>query len=73
MTASSIDLDALAMRLAARQGQSWHEMGDFPGDGRNIWRDTARTELLRLVPEARVETLPERWDGRDGGCVIHLR
>ncbi len=72
MRGTSFDLDSLAMRLAARHGQAWHEMNDFPGYARNIWRETARTELLSLVPEAKVESLPERWDGREAGWLVHL-
>ena len=47
-------------------------MNEFPGYARNIWRDTARTELLSLVPDAVIEPLPPRCDGRDGGWRVHL-
>jgi hypothetical protein len=72
MKGNSFDLDMLASRLAARHGQAWHEMGDFPGYMRNVWRETARNELLGLVPGAIVEPLPPRCDGRDGGWQVHL-
>ena len=72
MNAMSFDLDGLAKRLAARHGLSWQEMNEFPGYARNIWRDTARTELLSLVPDAVIEPLPPRCDGRDGGWQGHL-
>ncbi|WP_238147266.1 hypothetical protein [Rhizorhabdus dicambivorans] len=46
MLRESFDLDLLAIELAAEQGQAWHEMGDFPGYTRNIWRESARIEVM---------------------------
>lgn len=72
MSGVNIDLDAFAMRLAARQGQAWQEMSEFPGYARNMWREAAREELLDLVPGAVVEALPARWDGREGGWRVRI-
>lgn len=72
MSGRMIDLDAFAQRLAARQGQSWREMNDYPGYARNMWREAAREELLELIPDAVVEPLPARWDGRDAGWRVRL-
>lgn len=73
MSGKTIDLDAFAQRLAARQGQSWRHMSDYPGYARNMWRETAREELLALMPDAVIESLPVRWDGRDAGWRVRMR
>jgi hypothetical protein len=72
MRDTSFDLDLLARELAAGQGQSWHEMCDFPGYKRNVWREAARSEVAERMPGAVVEPLPPRYDGRDGGWLVRL-
>lgn len=73
VTEKLIDLDARAVRLAAENGQAWQDLGDFPGYARNMWREEARLELLRLIPEAVVEALPTLWNGRDAGYIARIR
>ena len=63
-------LDELASRLAARAGQAWHRLNEYPGYARNIWREEARADILRADPAASFEILPLRWDGREGGCIV---
>lgn len=67
-----IDLDQMAIRLAAEQGEVWHDLGDYPGYSRNRWREEARLELLKLMPEALVEALPALCDGREAGYIVRL-
>lgn len=69
MLRESFDLDLLAMELAAEQGQAWHEMGDFPGYTRNIWRESARIEVMQRMPAAKIEAGPPCFDGREGWLV----
>lgn len=72
MKANSFNLDLFAMALAADEGQAWHELGDFPGYARNVWREAARLQLAERVPGALFEPLPALHDGRDGGWQVHL-
>jgi hypothetical protein len=67
-----IDLDDLAVQLAAENGDAWQDLCDFPGYKRNIWREEARSELLRLVPDAVIEVRPATWNGRDAGYVARI-
>jgi|GEM_PF-1880477 hypothetical protein len=65
-----LPLDQVASQLAADAGQVWHQMGDFPGYSRRVWRDEARVHVREQHPEARIECLPATWDGREGMCFI---
>lgn len=72
LTEKLIDLDDLAVRLAAENGQAWDKLCDFPGYARNMWREEARLELLKAMPDAVVELLPTLWNGRDAGYVARV-
>lgn len=67
-----IDLDDLAVQLAAENGDAWQDLCDFPGYKRNIWREEARLQLLTLMPDAVIEVLPTQWNGRDAGYVARI-
>ena len=66
----NLPLDDLASMLAGDAGEIWIGMAEFPGYKRRVWRDAARAQLRKQVPEARIECLPPTWDGRDGICFI---
>lgn len=66
----NLPLDDVASVLAADAGQVWDSMPQFPGYNRRVWRDEARAQIRKQVPEARIECLPPTWDGREGICFI---
>jgi len=63
-------LDSLAIQLAAEAGQLWIELGDFPGYARNIWREEARSRVLKDLPDAVFELLPAEHDWQEERYLV---
>ncbi|WP_298019032.1 hypothetical protein [uncultured Parasphingopyxis sp.] len=45
-----LDNEAIARMLAATAGVEWTELRDYPGYGKNYWREQARRLFARGIP-----------------------
>ena len=57
------NLDEIARRMAADQEVSWDALNDYPGYGKNRWREEAERMVCAEMPQAVI--IPGRmcWDG----------
>lgn len=63
MGGKAMNLDEIARRLAADQDVSWEGLNDYPGYGKNMWREEAERMVCAEMPH--VVIIPGRlcWDG----------